>query len=182
MLISGYALRLTKPRCNVFSEAIHGQALLTEDISPVMPYLNAVVERARYSPQAPALTMPFEGHGVVIWPREIALDSCDGEADAREVFGGLVAFINDIWERREEIEPDHTGYSELTAMEVFRLLPGTNCRVCGEANCLAFAVKLAARQASVSACEPLFEADQASKRDALFDQLRDRGYAVPQPA
>ncbi|NIU39377.1 hypothetical protein GWN65_05265, partial [Candidatus Bathyarchaeota archaeon] len=32
---------------------------------------------------------------------------------------------------------------------VYKLLPGTNCKECGEKNCMAFAAKLVNREASI---------------------------------
>ena len=40
----------------------------------------------------------------------------------------------------------------LTAIEVFKLLPKTNCGKCGVPTCLAFAMKIANKQAELSAC------------------------------
>ncbi|HXX57496.1 MAG TPA: acetyl-CoA decarbonylase/synthase complex subunit gamma [Thermodesulfovibrionales bacterium] len=40
----------------------------------------------------------------------------------------------------------------LTGVEIFKLLPKTNCKKCGHPTCLAFAMKLAQRQASLDAC------------------------------
>ncbi|MDD5555666.1 MAG: acetyl-CoA decarbonylase/synthase complex subunit gamma [bacterium] len=41
---------------------------------------------------------------------------------------------------------------KLTGLQIFKLLPNTNCRECGFQTCLAFAMKLAARQVSLDAC------------------------------
>lgn len=40
----------------------------------------------------------------------------------------------------------------LTGVEIFKLLPKTNCKKCGFPTCLAFAMKLAQRQASLDLC------------------------------
>jgi acetyl-CoA decarbonylase/synthase complex subunit gamma len=40
----------------------------------------------------------------------------------------------------------------LSGVEIFKLLPKTNCKKCGFPTCLAFAMKLAQRQASLDAC------------------------------
>jgi len=179
MLLRGYSLRLLKPKCNLFTETIHAQALLRNDVMEVLPYLNAVVDGCKYAPNAPALTMEWEGRSVVIWPREIAF-ACEDEADARRVLDGVCRLIKEVWERREGVEPNHEEYGELTAMEVYRLLPRTNCRQCGETACLAFAVKVASRQALLEACEPLFGEEHGESAKELVAALRGKGYAVPE--
>jgi acetyl-CoA decarbonylase/synthase complex subunit gamma len=45
----------------------------------------------------------------------------------------------------------------LTGVEIFKLLPKTNCKKCGHPTCLAFAMKLAQRQASLDSCPDVSE-------------------------
>lgn len=45
----------------------------------------------------------------------------------------------------------------LTGVEIFKLLPKTNCKKCGHPTCLAFAMKLAQRQASLDLCPDVSE-------------------------
>jgi len=56
---------------------------------------------------------------------------------------------------------------ELSPIEVYKLLPGTNCKECGETNCMAFAAKLVTREATLQLCLPLLE----PKYQAAFDKL-----------
>lgn len=45
----------------------------------------------------------------------------------------------------------------LTGVEIFKLLPKTNCKKCGFPTCLAFAMKLAQRQATLDVCPDVSE-------------------------
>ncbi len=56
---------------------------------------------------------------------------------------------------------------ELSPIEVYKLLPGTNCKECGENNCMAFAAKLVNREVTLKECPPLLE----PKYKAAFDEL-----------
>jgi len=176
MLVQSYELRLQMPKCSPFAQRSSAKALLLTDITEVLPYLNAVLPDARYAPNAPALTFGHGDHHVAIWPREILVSDCTGEEEARGVLEEVARLVNETWARREEIEPDHRGFEELTALEALRLLPGTNCKRCGEAACLAFAMKLVARQADIAACEPLFEPGCEGKCEKLLGELAARGY------
>ena len=40
----------------------------------------------------------------------------------------------------------------LTGLEIFKLLPKTNCKKCGRPTCLAFAMQLAQKKASLDDC------------------------------
>jgi ArsR family metal-binding transcriptional regulator len=80
---------------------------------------------------------------------------------------GLVKLVNRTWERREEITPDYAVHQRPTPMAVYKLLPQTNCKQCGEPTCFSFALKLAASQKKVADCPPLFEPAYADKQTAL---------------
>ncbi len=54
----------------------------------------------------------------------------------------------------------------LTGIEIFKLLPKTNCKECGEPTCLAFAMKLAAGKADLSACPYVSEDTKAKLSEA----------------
>jgi acetyl-CoA decarbonylase/synthase complex subunit gamma len=54
----------------------------------------------------------------------------------------------------------------LTGIEIFKLLPKTNCKECGEPTCLAFAMKLAAGKAELTACPYVSEEAKAKLSEA----------------
>ncbi len=54
----------------------------------------------------------------------------------------------------------------LTGIEIFKLLPKTNCKECGEPTCLAFAMKLAAGKAELGACPYVSEEAKAKLTEA----------------
>ena len=54
----------------------------------------------------------------------------------------------------------------LSGIEIFKLLPKTNCKDCGEPTCLAFAMKLAAGKAELSACPHVSDESKAKLSEA----------------
>jgi len=180
MLVRDYSLRLYKPKCNPFAETAGVEALLRDDVAEVLPYLNAELSGCLYSPNAPALTLKHEGHTVSIWPRKIVVGGCADEDDARRVLDGVRELMNGVWDRRETIEPSYEAVEELKAVDVYKLLPGTNCRECGETTCLSFAVKLSTREAAIGNCGPLFSGEHEASREALVAAVVARGHDVPE--
>ncbi len=51
--------------------------------------------------------------------------------------------------------------TETSPIEVYRLLPRTNCGECGEPNCMAFATRLVNRELALEACPPLLRPEYA---------------------
>lgn len=60
----------------------------------------------------------------------------------------------------------------LTGLQIYKLLPMTNCRECGYPTCLAFAMKLAAKQAELSACPYVSEQAKAQLEAASQPPVR----------
>ena len=60
----------------------------------------------------------------------------------------------------------------LTGIEIFKLLPKTNCGECGVPTCLAFAMSLAAGKAELSACPHVSEEAKAQLQEASAPPIR----------
>lgn len=60
----------------------------------------------------------------------------------------------------------------LSPTEVYKLLPRTNCRECGEDNCMAFATKLVNREATLDKCPPLHKKEYKRSLKALWELLK----------
>jgi acetyl-CoA decarbonylase/synthase complex subunit gamma len=60
----------------------------------------------------------------------------------------------------------------LTGVEIFKMLPKTNCKKCGFPTCLAFAMKLAQRQASLDACPDVSEDAKKALGEASAPPVR----------
>ena len=60
----------------------------------------------------------------------------------------------------------------LKALDIFKLLPKTNCKKCGCPTCLAFAMKLAQKQASLDQCPDVSEASKVELAGASAPPIR----------
>ena len=60
----------------------------------------------------------------------------------------------------------------LTGIEIFKFLPKTNCGECGVPTCLAFAMKLAARQVELALCPYVSEEAKATLEEAAAPPIR----------
>jgi acetyl-CoA decarbonylase/synthase complex subunit gamma len=60
----------------------------------------------------------------------------------------------------------------LTGLEIYKLLPQTNCKECGYPTCLAFAMKLAEKQAELKGCPYVSEASKAKLEAASAPPIR----------
>ena len=59
----------------------------------------------------------------------------------------------------------------ISPMEIYQLLPKTNCKRCGEATCMAFALKLLTREHRIDDCDPLLEPKYSSNLAKLREAV-----------
>lgn len=167
MLIENYDLDVFTPPCEPGAERFSAIARLTVDISEVLPYLNATLRGAVYHPAAKALTWKKGGHNITFNAYELSTSNAVDRAGAEKEIKGLIDLVNRFWERRAEITPSTATRQRPTPMTVYKLLPGTNCKECGEPTCWIFAAKLTLSQKKLSDCPPIHDPQYAEKLSAL---------------
>jgi len=177
VLIESYDLDVETVPCEPGAEEFAAIVHLNVDISPVLPYLNRVLRGARYIAQAPSLTWKKGGRNITFWPYKIAIGHLDDRTQAEKVAQGLVKKVNSTWERRDEIEPDYEMHKRPGPMEIYKLLPRTNCKACGQPTCFVFAGKLVVGHVKLEDCPVLREPQYAPQLEQLAELL-----AVDMPA
>jgi len=175
MLIEDYDLELFTPPCEPGAETWSAIARLKVDISEVLPYLNATLRGAVYNHAAKALTWKKGGRSIAFHAYKIAAANLEDRAEAEQVIRGLVKTVNRAWQKRVEIEPDFEMRQRSAPMALFKLLPQTNCKQCGQPTCFTFALKLVAGQQKLEDCPPLLEPEFAGQ----LAQLRARVINAP---
>ena len=61
------------------------------------------------------------------------------------------------------------GIKELSPIDVYKLLPKTNCKECGQENCMAFATKIVNREVTIDSCPPLLK----KEHEKAYNQLKE---------
>lgn len=142
-------------------------AHISGDLTATLAYLNAKMPHASFSPDGPTLTYMDDYRMVSLYPRRIAVAKADDLVDAWRTLEGVRCRANRAWAQREEIEPCFERRKRPPALEIYRRLPRTNCGLCSEPTCMAFAFKVWQGQRSPKDCRPVFAGDFGHLRDAL---------------
>jgi len=64
------------------------------------------------------------------------------------------------------------GIKDLSPIDIYKLLPKTNCKECGVENCMAFATKLVNREITLEQCKPLLTKENENAYIQLKDMLK----------
>jgi len=179
MLLKDYTFETMLPECNPMAETINAIAYLSDDINEVLPYLASVIKVCVYDHDRKTLTFKWQGKGITMHPQKVAVTRLRDREEAKQVLDEIKDLINRTYEGRQNIQPCYKKGGELKFLEVFKLLPRTNCGECGQPTCLAFATKLVQQETNIARCLPIFSGEFEEKKKRLLEVLQAAGYDIP---
>jgi len=175
MLLCNYILKMVLSDCNPSSQKVNAIADLSEDISEVLPYLNTILKGIQYDEAEKVLVVKKGGRLITFRPTQIALTKLEDENEARVVMEELKQILNKTFANREQIKPTYTSRSIPRPLDIFKLLPGKNCKECGEATCMAFALRLINDEVEWKQCPLLLTKEFEANRLKLSEIFPGNG-------
>ena len=167
MLLKDYSIEIFKSKCQADAKGVHCFAHLHQDVSDVLPYLNAVLGGFEYLQNPPAVTFRAQGKLITVHGKKIAVNALKDETEARKIVEWMKNEINDAWDKKDQIEPCTTGMPKPGIIDILKLLPKTNCRECGEPTCMVFATRVAESVKDSNDCPALSQAAKADLDDYM---------------
>lgn len=155
-------------------------AHLEGDLGPVLPYLNAVMPQASFTPAADLLTFMDGYRMITLYRHRITIAKADEIVDGWLTLERIRRAVEHTWADRHQIEPSYEIHKRPPAIEIFKRLPRTNCGRCGQPTCLAFALRLWTGEGSISLCLPVFEDNGSAShlKEALSEICAGMGLAA----
>lgn len=169
--VTGYRIRQTSP-CFSDEKKIRVVASLPSDIGELFPYLNAVL-RGNYNQEEKSFTFSYEDRPVVLQPNQMTLGKTEDLTKAKEVFDAVIKILNRVYAERDRIVPSTKPQVQLSPLSLYKHLPRTNCRRCGELTCLAFAVGVIQGRYKLEQCPTLQEPSYGQQKAAIEKQLAE---------
>ncbi len=142
MLLKSYTKEIFNNECKPDAMSVQCFAHLDNDVSKVLPYLNTALGGFTYTKEPPSVTFKVHGKLITIHSRKIAVNALKDEEEAEKIISWLQKEINNIWDRRDAIEPSERSASRPVLLEVLKLLPKSNCKECNEPTCMVFAARV----------------------------------------
>ena len=126
----------------------------------VIPYLATLPGVIAYNPETLTLTFRRPRGFMTLYPEKVYITQVKDSEDGLELLAALVEAVNATWEHRAELVAITAARRAPRWLDIWTLLPQTNCKQCGEATCSAFAAALLQQTRSLAECLPL-ASDQA---------------------
>ena len=161
MLISKYHdFNLSKAGV-MFGHCLGAHFKLDNDIRMLFPYINAAVKDSRFFDKPAYVQLVLDDIQCTLYPKEVIAAPFMDQDQAEKFVKRLIDFINDIYIQKDTLTPDHKTFRPISVIDIYKLLPQTNCKECGFSTCLAFAGALSKKQTTPDQCpgftRPLYE-------------------------
>lgn len=134
---------------------------LDRDVSKLFPYINSIAENTVYQDSPPFIKFMLDDIQCALSPDKGSAAPFEDRSQTIRFMKRLCGYLDDIDRRKHEIRPNHRTYKPVSVVKILKLLPGTNCRKCGFATCMAFAAALSRQQTFPDWCpgfsQPLAE-------------------------
>lgn len=126
-------------------------------LAAVLPYLATLPGVIAYNPELPALTFRGQPGFLTLYADRVTFTQVRGVEEGLALLEALVEAVNTTWEHRDELVAVRERRRPARPLDVYALLPQSNCGQCGEATCMAFAFALLQQKRALVECPPLHE-------------------------
>ena len=170
--LSGYK-KMTVTRSgvmNIIGPRMGANFVIDQDLRALFPFINAYHKEAKYFKTPEHLQFVLNDVLCTLYPFEIIAAGFYDENGARLFWEHLQAHLNEIYDNRQTIKPDYKTIAPLSPIEIYQLLPGTNCGKCDKESCLAFAAAISKDQAIPADCPDFAEPIVQKTVYPIFDQ------------
>lgn len=143
----------------------------SRSLDEVLPYLAALPNVIGFNPESLTLTFRRPFGFMTLYPNRVSITQVQDAEEGLALFATLVEAINATWENRQALKPIQTRKKPPGHLDLYALLPQTNCKQCGEATCLAFAVALITGGRTLDDCAPLQTESTYLERKSTLEAL-----------
>ena len=126
-----------------------------QPLAAVLPYLATLPGVIAWNPETSTLTFRRPHGFMTLYTDNVTITQVVDTTEGLDLFAALKDAINTVWEKRDELTAVTAKKRAPRHLDIWELLPRTNCRQCGETACLAFAVGLLHLIAASAASMPM---------------------------
>ena len=140
-------------------------------LEDVIPYLATLPSVIAFNPDQCSLTFRRTHGFLTIQREEVYITQVKDVQEGLELLSALTDSINAVWEKRNELIAVTRIKRTPRPLDIWTLLPQTNCRECGEATCMAFAVGLLQQKRQTNECPPLQSDESFTDRRVTLEAM-----------
>ncbi|WDP91550.1 MAG: hypothetical protein HUN04_18325 [Desulfobacter sp.] len=126
-----------------------------QDAGFLFPYINGSRDDALWYEHPEHVKFLFEEYRCLLYPNLATAHFFETRQGALDFIKRFMGFLDSVDQKKESIQPNFNQIRRVPVMDIFRLLPGNNCRECGFSTCMAFAAAVTKGKATADQCRCL---------------------------
>jgi DNA-binding CsgD family transcriptional regulator/ArsR family metal-binding transcriptional regulator len=139
------------------------------DVTRLFPYINATVENAKYYEKPEYIRFTIEDILCTLYPKDVIAAPFKDRDQALKFVKRLIGFLNDLYVKKDTLEPNYKRFSPVSVIDIYKLLPQTNCKECEYTTCMAFAAALSKSETTPDKCPDFQDPISESATYPVFD-------------
>jgi ArsR family metal-binding transcriptional regulator len=140
-------------------------------LGEVISYLATLPGIIAYNPDQCTLTFRRQPGFLTVQRDQVYITQVKDIQEGLELLAALAESINAVWEHRQELVAVTTAKRTPRPLDVWSLLPRTNCRHFGEQTCMAFAVGLLQQARMLKECPVLASDPEFADRRVSLETI-----------
>lgn len=120
---------------------------------------------------AGAVTFRRPSGFLTVYPERVFITQVKDVQEGLELLASLKDAINATWEGRADLAAATGARRAPRPLDLWTLLPQTNCRACGEETCMAFACNLLLQKRELAECEPVYREEIYAERRSTLEAI-----------
>ena len=140
-------------------------------LAEVIPYLATLPGVIAFNPEVLTLTFRRPRGFLTLYPDKVYITQVADSQEGLDLLIALTDAINATWENRTELVAVTKARRAPGWLDLWTLLPQTNCKKCGEPTCTAFAAALLQHNRLLDECLPLVSDPAFSDRRATLEAM-----------
>jgi ArsR family metal-binding transcriptional regulator len=144
----------------------------TRSLDGLLPLVAAVAPNViAFNPMAGTLTLRRQPGFITFQPDKVMITQVASVEEGLALLQATCDLLNQCWEHRDTIQPVKTARRAPRPLDIWTLLPQTNCKQCGELTCMAFACALLLNRQTPNSCRPMVSDPAFAGRQAQLNAL-----------
>ena len=133
----------------------------SRNLDGLLPLVAAVAPNIiSFNPAVGTLMLRRQPGFITFYPDKVMITQVKDTDEGLQLLSAVCDLLNQCWDKRDTIQPVTTMRRAPRPLDVWTLLPQSNCKRCGEATCMAFAFGLLQQKRTLEEC-PVIASDPA---------------------
>ena len=143
----------------------------SQPLTDVIPYLATLPDVIVYNPATHTVTFRRQHGFMTLYTDKVYITQVKDVEEGLQLLKILTDAINATWSHRTELVAATVTRRAPRLLDIWALLPQTNCKQCGESTCMAFAAALLQHTRSISECLALVSNPTFKDRQATLEAM-----------